>query len=190
MRVPVPVSTVAPRIRVGGLDSGSYVEAKGRATSPRVGRTGGGRCLRLGRNWRLGRGLRLRGTGRRRSGRGRQDDVLSRKLTPAILLQSRDPAHDPPQQVIFLAIVAVTLILFISEKIRIDIAAMLTLLALAATGILTQAKLCPASSSEPALIVAAVFVISGGLTETGLTDRIGAVIGRAAGAGNGARSSS
>ncbi len=45
-----------------------------------------------------------------------------------------------PQQLIFLAIVAVTLILFISEKIRIDIAAMLTLLALAATGILTPGE--------------------------------------------------
>ena len=60
-----------------------------------------------------------------------------------------------PQQLIFLAIVAVTLILFISEQIRIDVAAMLTLLALAATGILTPRRgavgLLPASppSSSP-----------------------------------------
>lgn len=86
-----------------------------------------------------------------------------------------------PEQLIFLAIVAVTLVLFISEKIRIDIAAMLTLLALAATGILTPAEALSGFSSEPAIIVAAVFVISAALTETGLTERIGAGIARAAG---------
>ena len=87
-----------------------------------------------------------------------------------------------PQQLIFLAIVAVTLILFISEKIRIDIAAMLTLLALAATGILTPSEALSGFASEPAIIVASVFVISAALTETGLTERIGAGIARAAGA--------
>ena len=60
-----------------------------------------------------------------------------------------------PQQLIFLAIVAVTLMLFISEKVRIDIAAMLTLLALAATGILTPKEALSGFASEPAIIVAA-----------------------------------
>jgi di/tricarboxylate transporter len=87
-----------------------------------------------------------------------------------------------PEQLTFLAIVAVTLILFISEKIRIDIAAMLTLLALAGTGILTPSEALSGFSSEPAIIVASVFVISAALTETGLTERIGAGIARAAGA--------
>ena len=36
-------------------------------------------------------------------------------------------------------------------------------------------------ASEPAIIVAAVFVISGGLAATGITERIGQWIGRAAG---------
>ena len=84
-------------------------------------------------------------------------------------------------QIIFVAIVAVTLILFISEKIRIDIAAMLTLLALAATGILTPSESLSGFASEPAIIVASVFIISAALTETGLTERIGAGIARAAG---------
>ena len=86
------------------------------------------------------------------------------------------------EQIIFVAIVAVTLILFISEKIRIDIAAMLTLLALAATGILTPSESLSGFASEPAIIVASVFIISAALTETGLTERIGAGIARAAGA--------
>ena len=86
------------------------------------------------------------------------------------------------QQVVFLLIVAVTLVLFISERIRIDVAAMLTLLALAATGILTPVEALSGFASEPAIIVASVFVISAALTQTGLTERIGAAIARAAGA--------
>ena len=44
------------------------------------------------------------------------------------------------QQIVFLLIVAVTLMLFIGERVRMDVAAMLTLLALAITGILTPAQ--------------------------------------------------
>ena len=86
-----------------------------------------------------------------------------------------------PQQLVFVAIVAVTLIMFISERIRMDVAAMLTLLALAATGILTPKEALSGFASEPAIIVASVFVISAALTQTGITERIGAGIARAAG---------
>ncbi len=85
-------------------------------------------------------------------------------------------------QLVFVAIVVVTLILFISERIRMDVAAMLTLLALAATGILTPTEALSGFASEPAIIVASVFVISAALTQTGITERIGASIARAAGA--------
>ncbi len=86
------------------------------------------------------------------------------------------------EQIVFLLIVAVTLMLFIGERIRIDVAAMLTLLALAVTGILTPAQALSGFASEPAIIVAAVFVISAALNATGVTERIGALIARAAGA--------
>src|SRR5262245_18667291 len=85
------------------------------------------------------------------------------------------------EQVVFLAILAGTLALFISERIRIDVAAMLTLLALAFTGILTPAEALAGFASEPAIIVASVFVISAALTATGLTERVGGLIARAAG---------
>jgi di/tricarboxylate transporter len=84
-------------------------------------------------------------------------------------------------QVIFALILAGTLALFISERVRIDVAAMLTLLALAFTGILTPAEALAGFSSEPAIIVASVFVISAALTATGLTERIGLLIARGAG---------
>lgn len=86
------------------------------------------------------------------------------------------------EQIIFLLIVAGTLTLFISERVRIDVAAMLTLLALAATGVLTPAEALSGFASEPAIIVASVFVISAALNETGLTERIGIGVTRAAGA--------
>ncbi|MGH8249223.1 MAG: SLC13 family permease [Steroidobacteraceae bacterium] len=86
------------------------------------------------------------------------------------------------QQIVFLLIVFITLALFISERVRIDVAAMVTLLALAATGILTPAQALSGFASEPAIIVASVFVISAALNETGVTERIGLGIARAAGA--------
>ena len=78
------------------------------------------------------------------------------------------------QQVLFLVILAATLVLFISEKLRVDLVAMLALLALTLTGILEPKEALSGFSSEPAIIVAAVFVLSAGLSATGITDRIGA----------------
>jgi di/tricarboxylate transporter len=85
-------------------------------------------------------------------------------------------------QIVYLLIVAITLMLFISERVRIDVAAMLTLLALAVTGILSPAEALSGFASEPAIIVASVFVISAALSATGVTEQIGAFISRAAGA--------
>ena len=78
------------------------------------------------------------------------------------------------QQALFLAILAATLALFISEKLRVDLVAMLALLALTLTGILEPKEALSGFSSEPAIIVAAVFVLSAGLSATGITARIGA----------------
>lgn len=86
-----------------------------------------------------------------------------------------------PQQILFLAILGIALALFISEKLRVDLVAMLAMLALALTGILTPREALSGFSSEPAIIVAAVFVLSAGLAATGITDRIGSAIARAAG---------
>ena len=86
-----------------------------------------------------------------------------------------------PQQLVFLVILAGTLALFISNRVRIDLAAMLTLLALNLTGILTPSEALSGFASEPAIIVVAVFVISAGLNSTGLTERVGTFIARAAG---------
>jgi len=91
-------------------------------------------------------------------------------------------AHHPlAQQGLFLLILAGSLYLFISERLRVDVTAMLTLLALVLAGVLDARQALSGFASEPAIIVAAVFVISGGLAATGITERIGQAIGRAAG---------
>lgn len=90
------------------------------------------------------------------------------------------------EQILFLCILAGALALFISEKLRVDVVAMLTLLALVLTGVLDPKQALVGFSSEPAIIVAAVFVLSAGLASTGFTERIGSAIGRAA-AGNESR---
>ncbi|MEP6634796.1 MAG: SLC13 family permease, partial [Luteimonas sp.] len=87
------------------------------------------------------------------------------------------------QQILFLLILAGALYLFVSERLRVDVTAMLTLMALVLTGVLDTKQALAGFASEPAIIVAAVFVISGALAATGITERIGLWIGRAAGRG-------
>lgn len=86
-------------------------------------------------------------------------------------------------QILFLVILAGTFVLFVSERLRADVTAMLALLALVLTGLLEPRHALAGFSSEPAIIVASVFVISGGLAATGVTERVGLWIGRAAGHG-------
>jgi di/tricarboxylate transporter len=86
-------------------------------------------------------------------------------------------------QILFLLILAGGLYLFVSERVRVDVTAMLILLALVVTGVLDGRQALSGFASEPAIIVAAVFVISGGLAATGITEHIGQWIGRVAGKG-------
>ena len=84
-------------------------------------------------------------------------------------------------QIAFGLILIGGLYLFITEKLRVDVTAMLILLALVLTGVLDSKQALSGFASEPAIIVAAVFVISGGLAATGVSEHIGAWIGRAGG---------
>ncbi len=88
-------------------------------------------------------------------------------------------------QIVFLLILAGALYLFISERLRVDVTAMVTLLAMVIAGVLDPDQALSGFASEPAIIVAAVFVISGGLAATGITEHIGQWIGRASGKSEG-----
>ncbi len=84
-------------------------------------------------------------------------------------------------QILFLTILAGALVLFIRGKPRIDVTAMLVLLSLTFTGLLEPAQALAGFTSEPAIIVASVFVMAAGLSATGVTERIGHWISTAAG---------
>lgn len=84
-------------------------------------------------------------------------------------------------QITFLIILALALYFFVSEKLGVDMTALLIILSLAVTRILDPKEAFAGFSSEPALIVVAVFVLSAGLSATGLTDAIGNAVSRVAG---------
>ncbi len=71
-----------------------------------------------------------------------------------------------------LIILVASVILFISEKLRVDLAAMLVLAALIFTGLLSPEKAFLGFASPAVVTVGAVFVISGAFLYSGLADMI------------------
>ena len=72
-----------------------------------------------------------------------------------------------------LGILGVSLILFISEVIRMDLVALLVLGALALSGLLTAEQAFDGFSNGAVITVWAMFILSEGLTRTGIADIIG-----------------
>lgn len=85
------------------------------------------------------------------------------------------------QQIMLLLLLAAVFILLLTERIRIDLTAVLIIVTLAAFRLLTPEEALSGFSSEPAIVVAAVFVLSAGWFHTGLSDKLGSLIGRLAG---------
>jgi di/tricarboxylate transporter len=85
------------------------------------------------------------------------------------------------QQLTFIAIFVLAFTLLITEWIRNDVVALLIILALAVTGVLTPAEAMSGFGSEPAIIVVSIFVISGAFYQTGLAERMGFQVARLAG---------
>ena len=67
-------------------------------------------------------------------------------------------------QLIFICIMIGAIWLFISEYLRVDVVGMLIILSLAITGLIDTKDAFSGFSSEPAIILAAVFVLSAGLS--------------------------
>ncbi len=91
------------------------------------------------------------------------------------------PGDLTAHQVSFFIILAVAFLLLITEKLRNDLVALLIVVSLAVTGVLSAEEAVRGFASEPALVVAAIFVLSGALHQTGVSDTIGRWIGRLAG---------
>lgn len=86
-----------------------------------------------------------------------------------------------PQQVFFLIILIAAIVLFITEWIRTDLVAVMIVVALYVTRVLDPKDALSGFSSEPAIVVAAIFVLSAAMHATGFSDTIGSWIGRLAG---------
>jgi di/tricarboxylate transporter len=84
------------------------------------------------------------------------------------------------EQLIFFAILAVAFALLLTERIRNDLVAILMVLALAATRLLEPEEALAGFGSEPAIVLAGVFVLSAGLHQTRVSDTLGAWVARAA----------
>ncbi len=72
-----------------------------------------------------------------------------------------------------LAILIISLILFISEVVRMDVVALMVLGALAMTGLVTSDQAFAGFSNSAVITVWAMFILSEGLTRTGIADIIG-----------------
>ena len=80
-----------------------------------------------------------------------------------------------------LGILALSLILFVSEVIRMDLVALLVLCALAVSGLVDTNEAFAGFSNSAVITVWAMFILSEGLTRTGIADIIGRQVMRIAG---------
>jgi di/tricarboxylate transporter len=87
------------------------------------------------------------------------------------------------QQATVFVILIVAFALLLTERLRPDLVAVLIVLSLWATRVLTSDQALSGFSSEPAIVVAGIFVVTGALSQTGLSEIVGGWVSRAAGKG-------
>ncbi|HJV84474.1 MAG TPA: SLC13 family permease [Noviherbaspirillum sp.] len=85
-------------------------------------------------------------------------------------------------QITYLIIAVVTLVVLVTDRLRVDLVGLLIILALALTGILSPEQAFSGLGSEPALVIAAIFVLSRALQLTRVADVVTGWIVRLAGA--------
>ena len=83
--------------------------------------------------------------------------------------------------ILVLGILAGAVVLFVSEKLRVDVVAMIVLVALVVTGLITAEEAFSGFASPAVITVWAVFIVSGGLTRSGVADLIARQMMRLAG---------
>jgi di/tricarboxylate transporter len=81
-----------------------------------------------------------------------------------------------PEIALTLGIVIGAIVLFVSERLPVDVVALMIVLALVATGLLTPLEAFAGFASPAVIAVGAIFVVSGGLFETGVAARMGKLI--------------
>ena len=86
-----------------------------------------------------------------------------------------------PEMIITFVILIATIAVFIWDKLRVDVVAILALLALVVTGILDTSQALAGFSNSTVIMIAALFVVGGGLFKTGVADWLGSQLLKFAG---------
>ncbi len=86
-----------------------------------------------------------------------------------------------PQIALTLFIVIAAIVLFATEKLRVDVVALLVLITLTITGLVTPLEAFAGFANPAVITVWAVFIVSGGLFKTGVADMLGKQVARLAG---------
>src|SRR5690606_32428875 len=79
------------------------------------------------------------------------------------------------------AILVGAVVLFVTDKVRLDAVAVLVVLALAFAGVVTPAQALAGFADPLVAVIAGLFVVSAALTQTGLAGAVGAWLARVAG---------
>lgn len=82
------------------------------------------------------------------------------------------------EAILVMSVLGVAVVLFATEKLPVDVIALMVLAALALLGLLSPEQAISGFSSEATITVAAMFVLSGGLMQTGALDAIGRLFSR------------
>ncbi|MFQ5593556.1 MAG: SLC13 family permease [Anaerolineae bacterium] len=88
-----------------------------------------------------------------------------------------------PQIAAVLAIIMLAVMLFVTERLGMDLVSLLVLVSLALTGLVTPAQALSGFSNPAVVTVWAVFILSGGLARTGVANVVGRQVLRLAGDG-------
>lgn len=86
-----------------------------------------------------------------------------------------------PEMLTVFVVLAVTIVLFVSDRIRLDLVAMMALTALLLLGILTPEEALSGFADPIVMIIAALFVVGGGLFYTGVAGATGRWLSKVAG---------
>lgn len=87
-----------------------------------------------------------------------------------------------PEIALTLGIILVAVILFATEKLRVDLVALMVLLAVSITGLVDKEEVFLGFANPAVITIWAVYIVSGGLFKTGVADILGSLILRLSGA--------
>lgn len=85
------------------------------------------------------------------------------------------------QLLLTFGILAVSIALLLSDRLRADLVALLTVIALGLTGILTSQEVFSGFSRSAVITILAIFILAEGLRRTGVTEQVGNLLLRVAG---------